>query len=107
MVIMRNPYSGGLMTVGISEVERLVRLGWVTFDETPTPRQSSHTGNDVSEEGTPAVSDSETNLDTIEGAPKGNATRAAWRDYATSLGVNTEGMTRAEIREAVANVNGE
>ena len=35
------------------------------------------------------------------GAPKGNASRAAWRDYADTLGIKTGGMTRAEIRDAV------
>lgn len=47
----------------------------------------------------PAVrNDSPTSPD----APKGNATRAAWREYAESLGVKTEGLTRAQIRDAVA-----
>ena len=39
------------------------------------------------------------------GAPKGNASRAAWRDYADSLGIKTGGMTRAEIRDAVKEAN--
>ena len=39
------------------------------------------------------------------GAPKGNASRAAWRDYADTLGIKTGGMTRAEIRDAVKEVN--
>ena len=39
------------------------------------------------------------------GAPKGNASRAAWRDYADTLGIKTGGMTRAEIRDAVKEAN--
>ncbi len=39
------------------------------------------------------------------GAPRGNASRAAWRDYADSLGIKTGGMTRAEIRDAVKEVS--
>lgn len=40
----------------------------------------------------------------LEGAPAGNASRAAWAAYAESLGVEPGDLTRDELREATANL---
>lgn len=37
-----------------------------------------------------------------EGAPAGNASTQAWADYASKLGIETEGLSRDQIREKVA-----
>ena len=95
MVILRNPYSGGVMTVDVSKVGRLLELGWV-YDQPPG------LVDEVVPLGQETVSPVKPpEVTTVEGAPKGNASRAVWRDYAEGMGIDTDGMTRAEIRAKV------
>lgn len=96
MVIMRYPYTGGLVTVDVSKVGRLRAAGWILVEEQPV-EPAAPLGAETVE--SPMQEPSQST------EPKGNASRAAWRDYADSLGIKTGGMTRAEIRDAVKEVS--
>ena len=99
MVIMRYPYTGVLVTVDVSKVGRLRATGWILVEEQPVeavaPLGAETVGSPEAPMQAPAQSTE----------PKGSASRAAWRDYADTLGIKTGGMTRAEIRDAVKEVN--
>ena len=102
MVILRNPYSGGVMTVDVSKVGRLLQQGWVQQEPDENAVAVVPLGQDEIKEREPAPNVAVAG----DGVPKGNASRAVWRDYAESLGIVTDGLTRAQLREAVQEVHG-
>lgn len=97
MVILHNPYSGGVMTVDVSKVGRLLQQGWVQQGPGENAVAVVPLGQDEVKEREPAPNVAVAGDD----VPKGNATRAVWRDYAEGMGIDTDGMTRAEIRAKV------
>lgn len=94
MVTMRSPYTGGVVTVSVSQVEQLVRAGWMVEESSaPAPVAPPRVLAEPKEEEHETVP--------VGDEPKGNASRAAWRDYAVSLGIDVEGLNRAQIRDMV------
>lgn len=76
MTELRSPFDGGVVSVPDGLVERYTAAGW------------------VSDKGSTGAGD---------GAPKGNASRDAWAEYADSLGVEYEDeASRDDIKAAVA-----
>lgn len=79
MAELRSPFDGGVIDVPDSLVDRYTAAGWVSGKK-------------------PAK-------DAGDGAPKGNASREVWAEYADTLGVEYEAdASRDDIRAAVAAV---
>ena len=95
------PFNGRRLTVRVGDQKSVskgihIRVPHRQVHQQVAPEKA------VSVEPSPQASDTP---EETTGAPKGNASRAAWRDYADTLGIKTEGMTRADIRDAVKEAN--
>jgi len=77
MAELRSPFDGGVIDVPDDQVKRFTDAGWIA-------------GKKPSK-------------DAGDGAPKGNASRDAWAEYADSIGVEYDGeASRDDIKAAVA-----
>lgn len=89
---IKNPDSGQVKFAQDWELDSYKEQGWVV-DESATQDADGVNKN-------PDSGDLEAEL-ADDGKPAQSATKAEWEDYARSQGVDTDGMTKADIIDAV------
>jgi hypothetical protein len=94
---MRNPDSGQVKFAQKWEVNSYKERGWVV-DESATQDADGINKNPDSGDLEADMAKKEANADD---APAKSATKAEWEAYAAAHGIDTDGMTKDEIIEAV------
>lgn len=101
--VTRRHYEGETVTVTGADYERLARYGHIRLAGEPAPAPTKVAPTEVpdTEPETPAPRGKGKRKRPAKTAPV-----AAWRAYAKDLGVNTTGMTRFELIQAVKQTEG-